>query len=89
MASISKTFESLKEKTDLNLIRPLQDGLRFLSNLFEGDRQTEEQIHVNDDSQDYSEGILQCCQICRFVIIFGDILSVLVIKILYWATLKK
>ena len=61
--SLSKTFETLKEKTDLNLIRPLKEGLRFLTDLFEDDKKTEEEIHVNDDSQEYPAGIFQCGQI--------------------------
>ena len=40
----------------MNLIRPLKEGLRFLTDLFENDKKTDEEIHVNDDSQEYPEG---------------------------------
>ena len=38
------------------VIRPAKDGFRFLLNLVDDEHQSEEQVHVNDDSQDYTPG---------------------------------
>ena len=58
--SVSKTYESLKESTESFIIRPIRDqvdaGVRFLRNVIDGEKQTEEEVHVNDDSEDYTPG---------------------------------
>jgi hypothetical protein len=58
--SVSKTYQSLKESTELFLIRPVRErveaGVQFLRNVIDGEKQTEEEVHVNDDSEDYTPG---------------------------------
>ncbi len=58
--SVSKTYESLKESTEVFIIRPVREhieaGVRFLRNVIDGEKQTEEEVHVNDDSEDYTPG---------------------------------
>ncbi len=38
------------------VIRPAKDVLRFLFDLVDDEHQPEEQVHINDDSQDYTPG---------------------------------
>ena len=56
--SVVKVAEILKASAESAVLIPAENSLRYLLRFVHGEKHSEEEVHVNDDSEDYPHGLI-------------------------------
>jgi len=56
LKSVAEVVEMIRAKAESTLLTPAENSLRYLLHFIHGEKRSEEEVHANDDSEDYPQG---------------------------------